>query len=353
MKQFKNILVVRTDRIGDVVLTTPAIRSLRNAYPNSRISLLVSKQTVDLVDDNPDIDEVFVDDKKGEHKGLFGYLKLVRELKQRQFDLAIVYHTKKRTNLLCFLVGISHRVGYKDKKFGFLLTDPIKDVRHLGQKHEAQYCLDVLEHLGIEVKLSEPFVPLKDEGEDWVKQLLQKHNIHEKVQLVAIHPGASDPSKCWSEKSFSEFMEKFNENKKVQYFIIGARELKDKAQRLVKATEASVIDLTGETSVSQMASLLSSCDLLVSNDSGPVHVAAAVGTPVVSIFTRNQPGINAERWKPLGGKSKIVSVNYDDSISFAKAGGVSQDFAAQIKTSQVLEAANEVLKTKHNEGCQR
>ena len=100
-KTFKNILIVRTDRIGDVVLTTPAIKAIRQAYPGSRISVLVTPATFDLVNGNPYVDEILVDDRQGRHKGLFGFLRLVREIRLKQFDLAVIFHTKRRYNLAC------------------------------------------------------------------------------------------------------------------------------------------------------------------------------------------------------------------------------------------------------------
>src|SRR3989338_7595383 len=101
--EYRNILIIRTDRIGDVVLTTPVFKALRDAFPASRISILVAPATKDLVENNGMIDEVLVDDRYNAHKGLRGFLKIIRTLKNKKFDLVINCHTKKRTNLMCFL----------------------------------------------------------------------------------------------------------------------------------------------------------------------------------------------------------------------------------------------------------
>jgi len=164
-KTFHNILIVRTDRIGDVVLTTPAIKALRGAYPAARISVLVSQATFDLVNGNPYVDEILVDDRLGKHKGLLGSMRLAWEIRSKHFDLAILYHTKRRYNWACFTARIPCRLGYKNNKFGFLLTHPIKDVRHLGLKHEAKYCMDVLKAIGIENEDLDVFVPLQSQAE--------------------------------------------------------------------------------------------------------------------------------------------------------------------------------------------
>jgi lipopolysaccharide heptosyltransferase II len=306
-KTFQNILVVRTDRIGDVILTTPAIKALRRSYPASRISVLVSSATAELIKGNPYVDEVLVDDRQGHHKGIFGFLRLVREIRVKEFDLAVIYHTKKRYNLACFAAGIPFRLGYKNEKFGFLLTLPLKDIRPLGQKHEAEYCMDVLKAVGIEDSELDIFVPSHKEAEDWAIHWTRDNGLKAN-DFIVIHPGASDPAKCWPITHFALLMDRLIESCGMKIVLIGAAQAVPLAADILQKTRRSseVLDLTGKTSVAQMVSLLRRARLLISNDSGPVHVAAGVGTSVISLFLRNQPGVNAERWKPLGPRSFIL-----------------------------------------------
>lgn len=345
MINYTKILVVRTDRIGDVVLSTPALRLLRDACPNAKISILVSKTTFDLVEGNPDIDEIIVDDKEGENKGLAGYLKLVTAIKKKRFELAVVFHTKKRTNLLCYLAGIPRRVGFKDKKFGFLLTDPIKDARFMGEKHESEYCLDVLRHVGISGQGYKLFVPIKDSALEWVEKKLFQSNVSRYEKQIALHLGASDPSKCWPPEKFAEFINQYSVNKNIIFLLIGADNIKSQGEVVVQLSKRPLVNLIGQTTVAQMAALISKCDLLVSNDSGPVHVASGLGVPVVSIFTRNQPGINCQRWRPLGEKSRFVTVEFDDTISFEKAGTHVCHNDGQITVEQVVNQIQSILIT--------
>src|SRR3989338_3219383 len=169
MKSFKNILVVRTDRIGDVVLTSPVFKALRDAFPYAKISALVTPVTQELVEGNPNIDQVLVDDRRNDHKGILGFWRLAGVLREKCFDCAIIFHTKRRANALCFLAGIPYRVGYRNNKWGFLLTDPVADKRHEGTKHESQYCLDVVRHLGVTVGFCELFLPLQKGSEEWAE----------------------------------------------------------------------------------------------------------------------------------------------------------------------------------------
>ncbi|MBF0619797.1 MAG: glycosyltransferase family 9 protein, partial [Candidatus Omnitrophica bacterium] len=171
VRDLKNILIVRTDRIGDVVLTIPAIRAVKKAFPNARVTVWVAAMTKDLVSGLSFVDEVITEDLK---TGWFGYMRLVMELMQRKFDCAIIYHTKRRTNMACALAGIPMRLGYLNDKGGKFLTHPIKDERHLGLKHESLYCLQLLEALDIhsnDVALQLPFQP---EAEAWVQDLFDK-----------------------------------------------------------------------------------------------------------------------------------------------------------------------------------
>lgn len=342
--EHKRILIVRTDRIGDVILTTPAVKALRRAYPRAFISILVSPLTQDLVKGNPDVDEVMVDDRTGRHRGPAGYGRLVSMIRSRHFDLAVNFHTKKRTNLLCFLAGIPTRVGYRDKKFGFLLTRPVTDTRPQGVRHEARYCLDVLNAVGIEEERMEIFVPLQREAEDWAEALVAEHHLDSARTLLAIHPGASCPTKRWPARRFVEVIEALRRKGPCSVILVGAEDNRSIAREVLVGLSHPAVDLTGKTTVAQLASLFKRCHLVVSNDSGPVHIAAAVGTPVVSIFTRNQPGINPERWRPLGERSRYVAPRHQEAMDFAK--GVVNDpkYLDAVSSQEVLEAIDSVFK---------
>ena len=344
MKNVKNILIVRTDRIGDVVLTTPAVKILRQTYPKARLTMLVQPLTKDLVEENPYLDEVLVDDREHKNRGMAGFWKLVGTIREKKFDMAVIFHTKRRTNLLCFLAGIPVRLGYKDKKFGFLLTHPVEDRRFRGEKHESQYCLDVLRVFGIPCEETEFFVPLHQDAEVWAEQFLAQNSIAPQEILVALHVGASDPSKRWLEEHFAELIDRLLGKYHCKIVLIGEVAIRHITRKVLSLTHGPIFDLTGMTTISQLASLLKRCAFMVSNDSGPVHVAAALGVPVVSIFTRNQPGINPERWQPLGERATFVSVPPDHSLSFAKAGVTDRHYLAQIKPADVLEAVDGVFK---------
>jgi heptosyltransferase-2 len=302
---FRRILIVRTDRIGDVLLSTPVIKAVRQRYPCAYIAMMVSPYAEDIAEGNPYLDEVIIYDKNARHKSWINSLGFAMKLKKKRFDLAIVLHPTNRVHLLTFSAGIPRRLGY-DRKLGFLLTDRIKHTKQLGQKHELEYNLDLLNYLGISVEDKSLFMPIKTKSENWVKELFKAEGVSAADKLLAIHPGASCLSKIWPAERFAQAAERLAEKYGFKVLVIaGPKDIKI-ATEVVKNIKYPVINLAGKTSVSQLASLLKKCYLFISNDSGPVHIASAVGTPVISVFGRSQKGLSPTRWGPRGEKDRIL-----------------------------------------------
>lgn len=296
--------------MGDVVLTIPAIRALDQAFPSARISLWVDRSTKDLVEGLPFIDEVILEDGDA---GWRGYFRHVAALRRKKFDLAVIYHTKRRTNMACFLAGIPHRLGYKNNKFGFLLTRPVVDERHLGTKHEAEYCMDLLKAIGVKGGGLELQVALHEDAEAWAERFFIDHKLAGSP-VIAIHPSASCPTRFWPVDSYADLASRIIRRYKAPIIIVGKKNVQPAAGKIMAYAGRGVIDLTGQTSLSQLTSILKRCRMLISNDSGPVHVGAAVGIPVISLFLRSQPGINPQRWRPLGRNSILLQNKKGEEI---------------------------------------
>ncbi len=303
--EYKRILIVRIDRIGDVLLSTPVIKALRDNYPHAYIAMMVSPYGKNIIDDNPYLDEVIIYDKDGKHKSWQRSLKFARNLKKERFDLALVLHPTNRVHLVTFFAGIRRRIGY-DRKLGFLLTDRIKHTKQLGQKHELEYALDLVRYLGIEPKDKTLFMPIKPESERWAEELFKQEGIKKTDRLLAIHPAASCPSKIWPNERFADVAVRLIERYGFKVLVIAGPKDLALAESVIKHMHKPAINLAGKTSVSQLASVLKRCNLFISNDSGPVHIAAALGTPVISIFGRNQKGLSPTRWGPTGKKDRVL-----------------------------------------------
>ncbi len=303
-KEYKRILIVRTDRVGDVILSTPVIKALRSAYPNAYLAMVVRPYTRIIVDGNPNLDEVILYDKDSKEKNWFAAFKFSRELAKKKFDLAVVLNPSNRSNLIPFLAGIPRRIGY-DRKYGFLLTDRIKDTKHAGKKHEIEYNLDIVRALGVEAADNSSFVPVSPESEKWAEDVLKKENILPFDKLAVINPGASEKSKMWFPERYAGVANKLAE-KGVKIIILGGPGDKEIAGQVINNLRCAYINMVGNNNISQAASLLKRCALFISSDTGPMHLASCVGTPVIAILGRSQPGLSPLRWGPRSKKSVVI-----------------------------------------------
>ncbi|MGE5197291.1 MAG: lipopolysaccharide heptosyltransferase II [Deltaproteobacteria bacterium] len=339
---FHKILVVRTDKIGDVLLSTPVIKALRDNYPDAHIAMMVSPYTKDLVEGNPYLNEIIVYDKDLRHKSWLESMKFAGMLRGKKFDLALVLHPTNRVHLLAFFAGIPMRVGY-DRKMGFLLTDRLSHTKQLGEKHESEYSLDLVRYLGIEPQDKSLFMPVDPHSERWADKFLAAKGVDAEDKLLAIHPGASCPSRIWPSERFAEVADRLIEKYGFKVILVSDRRGVQLTQKIAESMHHPVIDLTGRTSIGELASILRRCRLFISNDSGPVHIGCAVGVAVITIFGRKQPGLSPKRWGALSDKSRIL--HGDAGCIECRAHNCVKEFAClkTITVDDVVNAANSIL----------
>ena len=298
------ILLTRTDRIGDVVLSTPAIKAVRDKYLDAHIAFMVRPYAKDIVDGNPNLDEVIIYDKYGKHKSLLRTIIFAFKLRKKKFDLALMLHPTNRVHLIAYLAGIPQRIGY-DRKLSCLLTKRIPHTKQEGKKHELEYTLDILRSIGIVAKDKELFVPVHENDIEKIEKLLSEHHVDKNAALIAINPGASCPSKRWKEENFASLSDSLAGKYKAEILIVSDQASMESAKKVASFMKCEPINLAGRTTIGELAALLSKCKLFISNDSGPVHIACAVETPVVSIFGRKDPGLSPRRWGPTGVKTAV------------------------------------------------
>lgn len=293
------ILVIRLDRIGDVVLSTPAIKALRDTFPKSYIAFMGRPVTKDIMAGNPYLDEVILYDKDNKHKGPWSSLRFAMALRKKKFDLAVILHPTNRSHIIAFLAGIPERLGY-NKKCGFLLTRKTEDTKRQGLRHEAEYSLDLLKALGVQVKDARLFMPVNKDDESTVVEFLKKLHVRKEDKIVTIHPGASCPSKIWPKERLAKVADALANEFNLRIAIVSDNKDAEIAEEMGKLMSSSPLVLGGKLTLGELAALLKKSCLFISNDSGPVHIAAALDIPVISIFGRNQPGLSPRRWRPLG-----------------------------------------------------
>lgn len=195
------ILIIRTDRVGDVILATPVIKNLREAFKGAFIAFMCRPYTKDILEGNPYLDKVIVYDKYGKHKSLFSTIKFAFSLKKYKFDWAIILHPTNRAHLIAFIAKIPLRIGW-DKKMAYLLTEKIPYYKNKGNKHELEYNLDVLRRLNIPIISKDTYFPIKKEALEKLNGLLEQENVNIDEKFIVIHPCASCISKRWPQSSF-------------------------------------------------------------------------------------------------------------------------------------------------------
>jgi len=298
----QRILVVRTDRIGDVVLSLPVVDNLKRAFPEARVCFMCSPLTQDIVLNYPGVDEVIVFDKKKRHKGFFGLLSLAFAIRRKKFDWAVILHATNSVNSVVFLSGIPLRAGWA-RKMRWLLNKPLPYAKNKGEMHERDYNLEVLKVLGVPVVTRDVSVHASKTAEENMKQRLIESGVSENDLLVGIHPLSSCPSKMWPRARFETLALRLIQDYGAKIVVIGGEKL---SFSLEPSVQDMVINFSGLISIDELVALIPHCRVLVSNDSGPVHIAAGVGIPCVVIFGRKQKGLSPRRWGPLGEHDKVI-----------------------------------------------
>lgn len=319
MIEAKNILLVRTDRIGELVLTTPALAAVRKHFPRSKITIVVNPSSAEAAEGAPFIDSIIKFDPKADYNNLFRRLAFSWSIKKSRFDLAVIFNPSKFFNILTFWAGIPGRVGY-DRKWGFLLTRKIQDKKYLCDRHEVEYNLDLIGAIGIKAADKSPYFPLSSSAEERIGEILKENDMEKAGELlIAVHPSTSNPEKMWPLDRYAQICDRLLEEFKVKIVLIGGKEEQKIAGELKSKMRNPVLDLTGALSVKELGSLLKRCLFLISNDSGPVHISAALGTPTIVFFGEDRPGGSSRRWGPYGaghlviGKPKITDITVEEA----------------------------------------
>jgi heptosyltransferase-2 len=284
------ILVRSTNWIGDAVMTTPAVRTIRENFPESEITMLVHPWVSDVFRYSPRVDRLFIYEKKGRHKGLRGMLQLAGELRQEQFDCAILLQNAFEAVLITLLAGIPVRGGYTTDGRGLLLTHGVHKINELNKKHEVNYYQRILLGLGLRPAVNELELFIPGNHIDAAKQRIEDLTGArlKSAPLIGFNPGAAfGPAKRWPEEKFAELAEMLCRRTTARILLFGSAADKETAVRIIGCAGAAasrMIDLTGATTLIEAMALIGECDVFVTNDSGLMHVAAALRTPLVAIF---------------------------------------------------------------------
>ncbi len=240
------------------------------------------------------------------------------------------------------MAGIPERVGY-DRKLGFLLTKRIPHTKQFGLKHEIDYTLDILRYIGIEPKRSPLFMPLGADCEQKVEEIFLRNGIRATDKVIVLNPAASCPSKRWRPERFAKVAARMAEKYGAKIVVISDTKDIPFGDKVASAMMTGCVNLSGKTSVGEVASILKRAKLLISNDSGPVHIACAVGTPVVAIFGRRDRGLAPARWGPTGKNDIVLHKDVGCEVCLAHNCEAGFKCLEAITVDEVLNAADKLL----------
>lgn len=331
------ILIIRTDRIGDVVLTTPIIKILRDQFPKAHLAFLTGPKTKDIVKGNPFLDEIIIYDKHNKHRSIMETIKFSLELKQRKFDAVIVFNPSRRNHLFTFFARIPKRIGY-NRKYGFLLTDSFPDKKCEGLKSESFYNEMLLNPIGIQPKCSkELYVPLDSSQDDRIEALLKDSGIT--YPFVTINVSASCPSKQWPIQNFAHLCQLIYDKLNFSSVLIGNPSL---CQETVGLVRCPIVSVDEKLSLPQLTTLIKKSKVHISGDTGPMHIASAVGTPVITIFGRTLSGLGPTRWRPLMGEVHLFHKDIGCNPCLAHRCGLDFDCLKATKVEEVFHAVKSI-----------
>jgi heptosyltransferase-2 len=284
------ILVRGVNWVGDSVLSYPAVQQLKTLFPKSHLAILIPSYRVDLWKTFPYVDEIIPFKKTGGIGSIWEDLNLSQSLKERNFDLAVILPRSFRSALHIYLARIPIRVGYKDEGRSLFLTHGIRRTKEILHVHRVYYYQKLIEPLGKIENPPPPQIFLREEDRRWADQALKDLGMIEGKPLIGMNPGATyGLAKCWYPDRFGELGRRLAEKWQARILLFGKEEERPIVHEILQHLGTKGIDLTGKTGLLQLAALLERCTLLVTNDTGTMHVAAAVGTPVVALFGSTDP----------------------------------------------------------------
>lgn len=302
-ERIERILIRGTNWIGDVVMSLPAVSSVRRTFPHARISVLAKPWVADLYRSCPDVDDVIVFQSPGRHDGVGGKVCLTDELRGERFDLALLLQNAIEAALIAWRARIPLRAGYDSDWRGLLLTHSVHRTRAIRKVHQIDYYLEMVRALGFTVAGKDIHL-IPDDGACTVAgKILTGHGVYKEDILIGIAPGATyGPAKMWFPDRFAAVADRLADEFSARVILFGSAGDRERAGCVQQHATRNLINLAGETSLKEAMALISRCNLFISNDSGLMHLAGALDVPLVAVFGSTNP----ETTSPPGGKSRII-----------------------------------------------
>jgi heptosyltransferase-2 len=341
-ESIKRVLVRAPNWIGDAVMCEPAIRGLRSLFAQAEVTLLAKSAVAELFIGYPGLDRVLLYDDMGIHAGLAGKWTLAETLRKHRFDLAVLFQNAFEAALLTWLAGVPRRYGYATDGRAFFLTDPVAISDPGLLTHQVGYYWNLLKPLGLAGEPSAPALAVSPDEERMMDERLASAGVGSSDVVIGINPGSTyGNAKRWLPERFAETARRLvgrlreNENKQAVVMILGAKGEESLGKDIAARVDARSVVLSGATTIRELMAVTKRCRLLLTNDTGPLHIAAACGVPVVAVFGPTDWRTTA----PYGQERSIVREPVDCAPCLLRECPIDHRCMTRVSVDRVYETA--------------
>ncbi len=296
---YQRFLVVRTDRIGDVILSTPVLTALRRRYPTAHIAMLIKPYTYQVVQGHPHLDQILLT-SSGE-RFLTVFFQLLKKIKSQRFDAVLLLHPTFQLALICWLARIPVRVGTRYRPYSFLFSLRIPHHRKKSGRHEVDLNLDLAAALDACPHDVRFYFHIPPEANEKINALLKPV----KKPFIVIHPGSGGSALDWPIEKFALLTDRIQNELNERVLVSGTQNEKPLIDKMMDLSTTKPIRLEGQLSIKELGALLKKAKLVVANSTGPLHLAVAVGTPVIGLYCPLLP-CHPNRWGPYDNRACVL-----------------------------------------------
>lgn len=303
----ERVLVVLPNWFGETLFATPFLRALRGQRPDAYVATLGWPQCRDVLLHNPHVNELIDFDERGRHRNPFELLRLIRALRARRFTTTFILRRSLSRALLLTLAGIRDRIGFEHPKSNWLLTRRVPNPSPVTSLHKAFSYLSLLEERGFVPRYPYEYMVSEEERQAARKRLAAQH-LWDGKPFVVLHPGANWPHKRWPTDCFAALGDRLIATRPVRVVVTGGPHDAHLARAISRAMRQPSVMLAGQTTIRELAACFERARLVVSNDTGILHIAAALRRPVVALYGPTSPTFTG----PLGDPSRMVVLHHPD-----------------------------------------
>jgi lipopolysaccharide heptosyltransferase II len=335
--EVRSILFIRLYFIGDVLMSTPVLDALKRTFPEARLTVLIRKRARDVLLNNPNVDEIVEYDAVERYHSPLWQGRLALRLRRERYDLAVDLTGDLRSSWILLASEPAFRVGFNHAGTGFLLD---RRIPYKAEAHGVDHLLSSVESIGVTTPDRSPRIYLTEDEVERADELVRGAGVEASRGFAGLAPGANWPFRRWPPERFGALARLISERLGMPSVVTGSEEDSLLAEAVVEHSGGSAVSLAGRGDIRGLAGVASRAAVFVANDSGPLHVAASQGTPVVGLFGPNTPEVYA----PAGAPSRIVWHRYPCSPCDQKQCVRKDDpCMAAISVDEVFEAVGSLL----------